>query len=150
MRKRDSQQMASRWLAAIWWIAGAAWAAFIAWDAHGWTDKAVVFLGVLGAWVFCTWFGVAATREALGRRPEPRDEAQAVEIERLREALARAAYVADHLLEQVPEFTGVIGPEGQHEDDYIAGQIHEEIQSWRDLALPEPVEVQAGAWKDEL
>jgi hypothetical protein len=52
----------------------------------------------------------------------------------LQKALARAAYVAEHLLQQVPEFTGVIGPEGQSEDDFIAAQIHDEIEGWKDLS----------------
>lgn len=52
----------------------------------------------------------------------------------LKRALARAAYVAEHLLQQVPEFTGVVAPDGTKEDDVIAAQIYDEIDGWQALS----------------
>jgi hypothetical protein len=56
----------------------------------------------------------------------------------LADALRRAAHVAENLLSHVGEFTGVIGPGGEREDDYIAWQLAEEIREWRKLADDDP------------
>lgn len=40
--------------------------------------------------------------------------------------LKRAAYLVHHLADQVPEWTGVIGPAGEKEDDFIRDELHEE------------------------
>jgi hypothetical protein len=68
----------------------------------------------------------------LERRVTERDRL-AAENERLRVALARAAHLGSHLVQQVPEFTGVIGPEGQREDDYIRDNIGQEFQRFAAL-----------------
>lgn len=56
----------------------------------------------------------------------------------LQELLARAAYVAEHLMEMIDRQTwrdeGAIGPEGQYEGDYRAAQVWQEIQSWKEAA----------------
>lgn len=54
------------------------------------------------------------------------------EVARLREALARACYLGEHLLQHVTEFTGVIGPGGEREDDYIRDDIGNEFVSLRE------------------
>lgn len=51
------------------------------------------------------------------------------------EALERAAHLVSHLVQQVPEFTGVIGPGGEREDDYIRDGIGMEAQAWREGPL---------------
>lgn len=51
-----------------------------------------------------------------------------------RAALQRAAYVVHHLVERVPEFTGVIGPGGEREDDSIRDDLHAEADEWKAIA----------------
>jgi hypothetical protein len=59
------------------------------------------------------------------------DERDAHRIAWLEARLNRAAYLVENLAGQVSEFTGVIGPGGEREDDYIRGQLYEEAQSWK-------------------
>lgn len=58
--------------------------------------------------------------------------------EELRSLLARAAYVADHLMDMIDRETwreyGAIGPEGQHEGDYHQTQVAMEIKRWKEIA----------------
>lgn len=52
----------------------------------------------------------------------------------LRATLARAAFVAEHLLiaceSSSTGWTGVFGPEGQSEDAYLNAKLAEEIKGW--------------------
>jgi hypothetical protein len=77
----------------------------------------------------------ALARDVLALADE--NERAVAEAATLRQALERAAYVALNLLGQVPEFTGVVGPGGEREDDYIALNLYEEIQGWAALAAGE-------------
>ena len=56
-------------------------------------------------------------------------------VEQLTAALTRAAYVSEHLLARCEsvEWTGVIGPEGQREDDYLDAKLAVEIKGWAAL-----------------
>jgi hypothetical protein len=58
--------------------------------------------------------------------------------EELRLLLARAAYVADHLMDMIDRETwresGAIGPEGQYEGDYHQTQVAMEIKRWKEIA----------------
>ena len=58
--------------------------------------------------------------------------------EELRSLLARAAYVADHLMDMIDRETwresGAIGPEGQYEGDYRQTQVAMEIKRWKEIA----------------
>lgn len=56
------------------------------------------------------------------------------EVALLEKSLQRAAYLVTHLTLQVDEFTGVIGPGGEREDDYIRLSLLEEAENWRKLA----------------
>jgi hypothetical protein len=66
-----------------------------------------------------------------------RRDAIAAEVAQLRQALERAAYLADHLLQQVPEFTGVVSPDGHKEDD-IRERLAAEIDEWAALGASRP------------
>lgn len=63
---------------------------------------------------------------------------------RLREALARAAYVAEHLFQMIDKdtwrATGEDDGQGHYEGDYRAEQIAEEVKSWAALVVPAPAE----------
>ena len=58
--------------------------------------------------------------------------------EELRSLLARAAYVADHLMDMIDRETwresGATGPEGQYEGDYRQAQVALEIKRWKEIA----------------
>ena len=53
-------------------------------------------------------------------------------IAELETALNRAAYVTKHLIDQVPEFTGVV-VEGHREDDSIRESLYNEALEWEKL-----------------
>lgn len=57
----------------------------------------------------------------------------AAQVEMLKVALIRSCHLGEHMLEQVPEFTGVIGPGGEREDDSIRDGIAEEYQGFREV-----------------
>lgn len=56
-----------------------------------------------------------------------------VKVKALEVALLRASYLVYHLVQQIPEFTGVVGPEGQKEDDFIAANLVGESETWKAL-----------------
>jgi hypothetical protein len=67
------------------------------------------------------------------REVEAKLAAAEAELAEARERLARAAHLVSHLVQQVPEFTGVIGPGGEREDDYIRDGIGNEAAEWADF-----------------
>lgn len=77
---------------------------------------------------------------SVSKRTMTTDYVQALEDkeEELRALLARAAYVADHLMDMIDQEvwreSGAIGPEGQYEGDYRQAQIALEIKHWVEIA----------------
>jgi hypothetical protein len=55
----------------------------------------------------------------------------------MRETLARAAFIAEHLMQMIDPQTwrdsGGDDGQGHYEGDYRAEQIHAEIESWKEI-----------------
>jgi primosomal protein N'' len=58
------------------------------------------------------------------------------------ERLERVFYLAEHLLQQVPEFTGVVSPDGHKEDDYIRDQLGQEFREHKEALAAQLAEAE--------
>jgi len=75
------------------------------------------------------WQARAWARAALNRL-DVEHQQTLTELAEARKSLRRAAYLGRHLIQRVPEFTGVVGPGGEREDDHIRDSLLAEFDGF--------------------